>query len=122
MRRQRGLSLIGFLLVGTLVAFGVILGMKVVPAYIEYYTILKNIKAIVKSGETRNATVPDIRRAYDKRATIDYAEAITSADLDITKDNGQVVISFAYSKKIHLIGIASLVLDFEGTTAGSAAE
>ena len=56
-RKQSGLSMVGFVLVAALVAVVVILGMKSVPAVIEYYTILKNVKAIAKSSELRGGTV-----------------------------------------------------------------
>jgi len=37
-------------------------------------------------------------------------------DLDISKEQGEVVIAFAYSRKIPLFGNVSLCLDFEGGT------
>ena len=116
MHGQRGLSLFGMLVVGGLLAFAAVIAMKVTPAVIEYYTILKNINAIVQSGETRGATVSDIRKLYEKRAAIDNTPSVEAADLDISKEQGEVVIAFAYSRKIPLFGNVSLCLDFEGGT------
>lgn len=120
--RQQGLSLIGFIIVGGFIALVVVLGAKVVPAYIEYYTILRDVKQTASSGDLRGATVADVRRAFDKRMQIDYTDAIAGKDLDISKENNQVVIAFAYTKKIHMIGNASLLLEFEGSSSGSSAE
>lgn len=117
--KQQGLSLIGFILVGLLVAFTVMMGMKVVPSVIEYFTILRNVKQVASSSETANATVADIRKAYDKRVTIEYTSKIGGADLDITKDNGKVVISFAYTDKIPLFSNVSLVIDYQGSSSAS---
>lgn len=119
--RQGGLSLIGFIIVGAFVALVVVLGAKVVPAYIEYYTILRNVKQVAASGDLRGATVKDVRNAFDKRMVIDYAGEITGKDLDVTKENNEIVISFAYSKVIPMIGNASLLLEFEGSSRGSTA-
>ncbi|MBV5284661.1 MAG: DUF4845 domain-containing protein [Methyloversatilis discipulorum] len=118
-RKQSGLSMVGFVLVAGLVAIVVILGMKSVPAVIEYYTILKNVKAIVKSGEVKGGTVADYRNAYAKRAIMDEMSSVTPADLDIVKDTQGVEISFAYQRKVPLFGPVSLLFDFEGSASGS---
>jgi len=117
-RHQRGIGLSGLLLWSFVLVIGGIFGMKVVPAGIEYYTILKNVKAMTADGQLNNATVIDIRKAFDRRASIDNISAIDSSDLDITKDGNNVVIAFAYSKKIALGGPVSLVIDFQGSTSG----
>ncbi|MBS1136085.1 MAG: hypothetical protein H6R11_39 [Proteobacteria bacterium] len=119
MRTQRGLSLVGFVLVAGLVAFAALVAFRVAPAVIEYYTILKNIKAIVQGGEARGATVTDIRKAYDRRATIDETPSLSGADLDISKEQGDVMIGFSYSRKVHLFGNVNVCLDFEGSTGPS---
>ena len=115
-KRQRGLTLLSMIMVGTLVGFFAYIGIRVTPAVIEYFTVLKNVKAIVASGETKGATVADIRRSYDRRATIDDTPSVTAADLDISKDGGEVVIGFSYSRKVPLFANVSLLLDFSGST------
>ncbi|MDE2586458.1 MAG: DUF4845 domain-containing protein, partial [Betaproteobacteria bacterium] len=100
MRHQRGVSLSGLLIVSFILVIVGIGGMKVIPAVIEYYTIEKNIKAITAGGQLNNATVSDVRKAFDKRADIDNITAVTGADLDISKDGADVVIAFSYAKKI----------------------
>ena len=116
MRSQRGLSLVGFVLVAALAAFAALIAFKTVPAIVEYFTIKKNINAIVKSGDARGASVTDIRKAYDRRASVDETPSLSGADLDISKEQGEVVIAFAYSRKVNLFGNVSLCFDFEGAT------
>lgn len=118
MRHQRGVSLSGLLIVSFILVIVGIGGMKVIPAVIEYYTIEKNIKAITAGGQLNNATVSDVRKAFDKRADIDNITAVTGADLDISKDGADVVIAFSYAKKIPLGGPVSLYIEFSGGSAG----
>ena len=117
MRRQRGLSLVGLIVVGGLVVLVAITGMKVAPAVIEYFTILRNVKAMAGSGELRGATVSDVRRAFDRRTQIDEITSVSAKDIDVTKEGNEIVISFAYAKKIPLFGNVSLLIDFEGSSA-----
>ncbi|QWT45698.1 DUF4845 domain-containing protein [Azospira inquinata] len=118
MFRQRGVSLSGLLVVGFLVVIIAITGMRVVPAVVEYFSITKALKTITGNGSLSTATVAEVRTAFDKQADIDNITSINGTDLDISKDNGDIVIAFAYTKKIPLGGPVSLDIDFKGSTAG----
>jgi hypothetical protein len=113
--RQRGLSLIGMIFVTSILVVVGILAMKVVPEVIEYYRINQAIHSTVKSVEG-SASVPDIRRAYERRQIVEQISSVTSQDLEITKDGSRITIAFAYTKKIPLFGPVSLDIDFEGST------
>lgn len=114
--KQRGLSLIG-LIIASVVLIGVaVVGMKVVPSVIEYYSIIKHIKTISNSGAT---TVAEVRNAYDRQASVDETPSITGADLEVTKEGSQLVISFEYAKKIPIAGNVSILIDYAGSSSGS---
>ena len=113
--RQKGLSLIGLALMGALVGLVAVLTLRVAPAVIEYFTVLKDARAVAGSADI--TTVTDVRNAFMKRAQVDSIDAVTPADLDISKDGNQIVINFAYTKKIPLFGPVSLTIDFQGGTA-----
>ena len=110
--RQRGMSLIGLIFVGLIVAFRLILGSKVVPAVVEYIAIERAVQKIKNEA----STVRDIQTAFERHRTIDDITSISAADLDITKEGDKVVISYAYQKKIPVLDNVSLVIDFAGTT------
>jgi hypothetical protein len=111
-QRQRGLSLIGLLFVGLIVVFLLVIGFKVVPAVTEYIAIEKAIRKINKDG----ATVAQIRREFENYVIIDDIKSISGKDLDITKENDRVVISYAYSYPIPIMDNVRLVIDFSGST------
>jgi hypothetical protein len=116
MKYQRGVALSGLMFWGVIVILLAILGMKVVPTAIEYYTIKKNTKAVVQQASPE-ATVADLRRSFQKFAEIDQI-ALPASELDIFKDRtGQIVIAFAYEKRIPLFGNASLLIEYKGSTA-----
>jgi len=115
MANQRGVALSGLLLWGIVLSIGALFGMKVVPTYIEYQKIVKDAKATV-AQVGGDASVSDVRRAFDKFAEIDMLD-FKSSELDISKRNGQVVIEFAYERRIPLFANVSLVIDYQGSTA-----
>ena len=116
-RTQRGVTLTGLLLTGIIVALVAVTGMKVIPDVIEYSKIMKNIKAMAQDSKVKNGSVSEVRAAFDRRANIDVIDTIKGSDLDVSKDGNNLVLSFAYTRRIALYGPVSLLIDFEGTTA-----
>ena len=114
MEKQRGVTLLGMLVVCAVVAIVALLGLKVTPAYIEYFTLKKAIKDVAQNSG--RGTVGEIRAAYNRRATIDSIDVIGDKDLEITKEGNDVVISFSYPKRIPLFANISLVIDFAASS------
>lgn len=114
MKYQRGVALSGLIFWGIVIALIAVLGIKVTPTTIEYYKILKDCKAVAAKASP-DSTVPDIRKAFDRFGEIDQL-AFDSKQLDISKDNGRIVIEFAYEKRIPLFWNVSLLIDYRGST------
>ncbi|MDO8176624.1 MAG: DUF4845 domain-containing protein [Undibacterium sp.] len=114
-RRQRGISLIGLILTLGILALIAMLGIKVAPTVIEFMSIKKAIVSAQKAGSTPR----EIQSSFDKQAEIGYFDAISGKDLSIVRNGEVMEVSFAYTKKIPLVGPASLLLEYAGTTAKS---
>lgn len=114
--RQTGVSL-GPLAAGLFVVIVLaLLAMRVAPAYMEFSSAKSAIESIAR--ERQGATVNDIRKAFDARAQIDDITAVKAQDLDITKEGGEVVISFAYRKDVPLFRNIGLFFDFAANSKG----
>jgi hypothetical protein len=110
-QHQRGMTFIGLLLVGILLAFAGVTLAQVVPTYIEYMAVQK---AVQKAST--GTTVAEVRATFDKAAQIDDIASVSGKDLDIGKQGDRVVVSFDYSREIHLFGPAYLVMKYSGSS------
>ncbi|MCZ2104047.1 MAG: DUF4845 domain-containing protein [Comamonadaceae bacterium] len=106
--RQRGLSFIGVIVIGLLAVAAFAIGGQSVPILIEYQAVKK---AATKAAR-EETTVAGVRAAFDRAAAIDDISSITGKDLEITKRDDKVVVSFDYSREIALVGPAYLVYRF----------
>jgi hypothetical protein len=113
------MTFIGWVVVLALVISYVLIGVKVVPAYMEYFSVKKVLATMAKEPGFGGMNAKEIMDSFDRRATIDYISVITSKDLDITKVDGENVVSVEYSQKIPLVYNISVVLDFSASTAGT---
>ncbi len=110
-RSQRGFTLFGLLFWAIIVGFLALIGMRVLPALNEYFTIKRAINKITSEG----STVPEIRNAFERQKDIEYSiTSISGKDLQITKENDKVVVGFAYDKEIELMKPVFLLIKFEG--------
>ncbi|WP_302175745.1 DUF4845 domain-containing protein [uncultured Hydrogenophaga sp.] len=109
--RQRGLTFFGLLIVGILIALASLVVAQVFPTYIEYLAVQK---ASVKASQ--GSTVAEVRSLFDKAAAVDNISSVRGTDLNVTKAGNAVVVSFSYSKEIHLAGPAWLVMKYEGSS------
>lgn len=114
---QRGISFISLLILFALGGAIVLLALKIVPAYTDYFLIKKIITQMGTSDEVRGGTVADIRKSFDRRMSADYSETLKGEDLDITKEGNETVVSATWSKRIPLITNHTLVIDFTASTA-----
>jgi Domain of unknown function (DUF4845) len=113
-RRQRGISLFGLLFWGVILAFLAVVGMRVAPTVMEYFTILKAVEKIASSGPS---SVSDARAAFARTQEIEYSiVSIKPNDLVITKREEKVKISFAYDKEVSLGGPVYLLIKYKGET------
>ena len=112
-RRQRGVSLLGLIFVLAMLGVLGLLALKIIPTYVEY----RAISTAIVSAKAGGGPEREIRSAFDRSASAAYIESIAGRDLIIARDNDEIEVSFAYAKKIPLVGPASLVLDYAGSTA-----
>jgi Domain of unknown function (DUF4845) len=112
LRKQRGLSLSGLILALILAGLAAVIGMQVVPAVVEF----QSIKKAVLDARDKGTSAQEIVNFYNKAALAGYITSVSGNDLVIVKENGMYVVSFAYEKKLPLVGPASLLLEFSAST------
>jgi len=111
-RTQRGITLFGLLFWAIFISFFAYVAVVTLPTINEYLTIKRSVEKI---AATNPSTVAEARAAFERQKEIEYSiEAISGNDLQITKENDRVVISFAYDKVVPIAGPVNILLKYEG--------
>ena len=113
-KAQRGLSIMGLILVLAVVVIVALFAMKVIPSYLEYRTAKTAIELISQSAQSP----ADVRKQWDARAAIDDINSIKATDLEISREGNQMVIAFAYRKEVPLFRGVGLYIDYAANTKG----
>jgi hypothetical protein len=113
MVKQRGLSLIGLLITSAVIVFFCLVGFKLLPSYIEYWTIQRIISDLARSPELRGTSIISVQNAFDRRATIDNVNSVKGKDLEVSKVGEGFEIAINWSTRVPLFGNINACLDFE---------
>lgn len=117
MKRQRGVTFVGMIFIAGLIILGAIIALKLVPAYIEYATVVQHLREIARSPDARGGSPRDIHVMFSKRAQIDDIRAVTAEDIEVVREGDSVVLTASYQTKVKLFGNLSACIDFEASSS-----
>ena len=120
MRKQSGISLTGLIVTLAVLGFLAVMAAKILPAYLEYFSVKKIFKTMEQAGQTKG-TVRDIRKSFDLHNAIEDVKSVKAEDLEISKAGGETVVSATWSVRVPLFYNVNACLDFNVST-GAAAE
>ena len=112
-RRQRGMTMISWMLVLAIAVFFLIVGMKLIPSYIEFYSIQGILEAVQQDKTMRDAPPAKIRESIKKRMKINSIYEFDPKNIVIKKEKtGQIVI-VAYEVRKNVVGNVDVVMSFK---------
>ena len=110
--KQKGLSLISFVLVLVLALFVSFLAMKIVPIYMEYYSVVSIMNGIADERGSAKLSSYDIRLKVGNGLNLNYSSNVKSKHFKITQGNG-VLLRVAYEVREPVIGNLDVVVKFD---------
>jgi hypothetical protein len=109
---QRGLSLLGFIFVLILVLFTVYIGIKLVPIYLNHFSVVSDMKAVADEPGSANLPPNTIRRNLMTRLQVSYVDHVRPENIVVERTSPpQLVIE--YQVEEHLIGNIDVVVKFK---------
>ncbi len=116
-KRQRGLSLFGVIVVGGVAAFVLLVAFRTVPAVTEYFAVQRIVRTLAEEADN-GTPAAELRRNFDRRGQIDDVSAVSGTDLVISKPAGRTVIEVDYARRVPVVANVSLLIDFHVSSEG----
>ena len=114
MKAQRGITLIGFIMLLAVIGVFLFVGFKLFPVYAEYYSAVTDLKAICKEPDAPNASMQDVRNKLDRRFNVSYVESInTVKDVKIITEGDTKLVNIKYEVRRPLIYNLDFVAKFD---------
>jgi hypothetical protein len=125
--RQNGITLLGFAVVLCVVGFFAYAAMKLWPAYVEYYGVVKSMKIVQQDPQASTGTIDLLRSKINVQFDLQYVDEkdVPMSAITLNTQNGNRSMTIAWDKDIPFIYNIDLLLHFTNTVdlsrAGAAA-
>lgn len=115
-QNQRGLSLLGFIMILVLVLFFTYIGIKLVPVYLNHWSVMSEVKAVAGEPGSANKPPNTIRRELIRRLNVSYVEHVEPQHIAIERGD-QIRLVVKYDVEQHLIGNIDAIIRFDSAEA-----
>ena len=113
MRRQRGVTFIGWVFLLTPMAIVLYAGIRTGPEYMNYYKVVQAMNACANDLKADEALSPTaITAALDKRFNISYIDSPAAKEIVITKGDAGWTMTADYEKTVPMFGNLFLTMSF----------
>jgi hypothetical protein len=116
MKRQSGITLVGFLIILIILAFFGYTAMKLVPPYIEYMGVVKAMNQVASEPDTASKSPDQIRADLGFKGSFQYVDDDTlgaQAVHVVAAPGGGSLLQVKYDKKIPWIYNIDFLVHFE---------
>lgn len=113
LKRQRGLSSLGWLFVISVAGFALLCGFKLGPVYLDNNFVRGALQSLAKEGEVGSMSNGEIRSKLSKLFTINNIRGDVTKKVKVERKKDRVLVSINYEERIPLIYNIDVVLTFE---------
>ena len=111
--RQRGMTLIGWVIVLGLIAFFSLLALRLVPIYLDIYRIKTVLKSLPQEPFIAQKTPYEIKQMLDRKLYINYVESVqANKDFKVEQKGNKTTVSIEHEFRTPFIGNVSLLVDY----------
>jgi Tfp pilus assembly major pilin PilA len=111
-KRQQGLTFISLVFVLGLIAFFVLLGLKIGPIYLDHSKVVSALAEIEKTAHIEELSEAQIRNSLSKRFNINYVNDVTQDDITVTKQGNYLKVAIEYEVVRKIAGNLSVLVEF----------
>lgn len=110
--KQRGMTLIGFLIVLSAALFVAYIAMKLVPIYLNHYSVVSSMKGLAAEPNAAEMSEARLRDLLSRKFSTSYVKHVTARDIKIVRGTGVEIVA-EYEVREDLIGNLDAVISFK---------
>ena len=110
---QSGMSILGMLIIGIMVGFFVMVGLRMAPSYFEYLTIREAVTKTATEFDADKKTLRQLRVRMTNLFNTNQVYGYNPDDVKIYRKEGKTYIDANYEARIHVVGRIDAVMNFD---------
>lgn len=113
MRSQKGMSMLGILVVLLVVGTLGTATVRLAPVYLDNWTLSRILEGVVKEQSGTATSPAQVRKIISRHFVTNRIEVLSVRDLKISNQDEGVVIDASYEKRVPLMFNVDAVVKFE---------
>jgi len=111
-QHQKGMTMLGTLTALILVASGMLLAMKIIPLYLDDYTISKALEALQQEQGLYELPKSTVRDKLVRKMAADYSRTLGKDEVIIEKKKDVLTIDVIYESRVPVVYNLDVVAKF----------
>ncbi len=111
-KHQQGLTFISLVFILGLIAFFVLLGLKIGPIYLNHSKVVSTLSELKRTPDIEYQSESEIRNSLSKRFNINYVNDVTQENITITRHENYLKIVIEYEVVKNIAGNLSVLITF----------
>ena len=112
-RQQRGMGLLGLLIIAIMVGFFVMSAIRILPGYLEYMSVRDIVTRVASEYDRDGDTFSELRRKLADYFNTNQIKTLNPRDIEITRDEGDVIINASYEQRIPLVWRIDAIVKYD---------
>lgn len=110
--KQKGMTLVGWLLTIAVIIFFLIILVKLMPVYLERFSVRSVMSSLENDVAVRTMESAEISNTILRRLKTNMVDSVTKEDIYITHTNNQRIIELDYEVRRNLFGNHDIVVKY----------
>lgn len=111
--RQKGLGMLSWMLVIGVAVFFIVLGMKIIPSYIEFYSVKTVLRSLQEDRQAEQRSAKQIRDTVIKKLKINGVYEFDRNSIQVKKEKNYTRVNVVYEVRKNMAGNIDVVMHFE---------
>ena len=111
-KHQQGLTFISLVFILGLIAFFVLLGLKIDSIYLNHSKVVSTLSELKRTPDIEYQSESEIRNSLSKRFNINYVNDVTQENITITRHENYLKIVIEYEVVKNIAGNLSVLITF----------
>lgn len=112
MKKQRGMTLISWIIILVFLLFQGVIAMNVLPVYLTDSNVTKIMKALPQDAKAKGLTPYYLKILVAKRLNINSIYSVTAEHITIQSGRGSHIVIIEYEPRGKLIGNLDYIISF----------
>jgi hypothetical protein len=112
---QRGVTLLGFLMILTIAGFFAYIGMRLFPVYTEWYSVVRCMNDVAAEPGNNTKSPEQIKESLNRKFYISYVSSVKMSDVKVIREGGKNSMNVHYEVRGPLVYNLEFLATFDKT-------